>query len=61
MPKFIVWYKKTIKAKDLNSAIREEKKAPLAFHSIIEEEDHSERELQSLIGFEIPTEDDYDD
>jgi hypothetical protein len=61
MPKFIVWYKKTIKARDLNSAIKAEKQAPLMFHSIVENEDQSEQELTPLIGFSIPTEDDYED
>lgn len=61
MPKYIVWYKKEIKATDLNSAIRAERKAPIMFHSIVEEEDRSERELQPLIGFQVATESDYEE
>lgn len=56
MPKYILWYKKEIVAPDLNKALRIEKKEPLKFHSVVEEEEQQPRQLESLIGFQVPNE-----
>lgn len=53
MPKYILWYKKEIVAQDLSKALRNEKKSPLRFHSIVEEEEPQPRQLESLIGFQV--------
>lgn len=56
MPKYILWYKKEIVAQDLSKALRNEKKARLKFHSIVEEEEPQQRQLESLIGFQVKNE-----
>ncbi len=54
MAKFIFWYKKELEAKDVLTAVRKEKKIPVKFHSLEEKEDKKEQ-LESCIGFQIPT------
>lgn len=56
MPKYILWYKKEIVAPDLSKALRVEKKAPLKFHSIVEDEEPQPKQLESLIGFQVQDE-----
>lgn len=51
MPKYIVWYKKEIEAKNLKQAINKETKIKPDFHAI--EEDKEEiKQGASAIGFE---------
>jgi len=59
MPLYKFWYVKEVKAKDLNHAMKIEKKHRPRFESLQEVESQEEREHQPLIGFEIPTESDY--
>lgn len=61
MPEYIFWQKKTVKARDLNHALKVEKKFQYKFDSVVEREDASERELQPCIGFQVATEDDYEE
>lgn len=61
MPLYKFWYKKEVKARNLSEAMKVEKKHGLKFDSVVEDEDHSERELHPLIGFSTPTEFDYED
>lgn len=60
MSKFIFWYKKELEAPDVLTAVRKEKKIPVKFHSLEEKEDKKDQ-LEPLIGFQIPTESDYED
>lgn len=61
MPEYIFWQKKIIKAKNLNHALRIEKKVDYKFDSVQEHEDKSEQELTSCIGFTVDREYDYDE
>lgn len=56
--KYTFWYKRTIEAPNLVSAIKKEKKVELKFDSINEEDVH---DLTPCIGFEVPNDEDYDD
>lgn len=63
MPKYVFWYKKEIKAKSFDHAVSLEKQERILprFDSIRELDEDSERQLESCIGFAIPTDDDYED
>ena len=61
MPTYKFWYKKEIKARSLDEAMRMEKQSKIQFDSVQEHDDQSERELTPLIGFSIPTESDEED
>jgi len=59
-PKYIFWQKKEIKAKDLNEAIKVEKKFKYKFDSVAEQEDKSENDLTPCIGFTEYQEEDFE-
>ena len=61
MAKYIFWQKKTVRAKNLNEAIRIQDKFKYEFDSLTEEEDKSNNELTSCIGFQTDTESDYEE
>lgn len=61
MPKYIIWYKKKITAKNLKQAINEENKTKALFHSIVEEKQENIIEGAAAIGFEYNVYDDDDD
>lgn len=61
MPQYIFWQKKIVKARNLNQALRIEKKIKYKFDSVAEANDPSERELQPCIGFQVATESDYEE
>jgi hypothetical protein len=51
MPTYKFWYKKIIKADNLNTAIRQEKKHKIEFDSIVKDDDETNSGA-SAIGFE---------
>lgn len=53
MPKYIVWYKKEVKAKNIKEAVAKEKRTKAVFHSLVEEEPKDITQGVSAIGFEM--------
>lgn len=53
MPKYVIWYRKDLEARDVLSAVRKEKKIQAQFHSLEEEKESTPQQLEPLIGFQI--------
>lgn len=53
--KYTFWYKKEIEAKSLDKAVKLEKKAKLEMTSVQREDEDSNKQLTSAIGFAVET------
>lgn len=53
MPEYIFWYKKTLKANDLVTAIKNVNKVKYSLDSIKEKDEEELIERQGCIGFEL--------
>lgn len=52
MDKYIVWYKKEIKADNIKQVIIREKKVKAVFHSVVKEKPEKIEQGVSAIGFQ---------